>query len=47
MVNNKNNNDKGKKEGVAKKSMSKETIRKLVDFAINQNLLVYRRLTDI
>jgi hypothetical protein len=46
MVNN-NNDDNKKEEGEEVMNMSKETIRKIVDFAINQNPLVYRRLADI
>jgi hypothetical protein len=36
--------EKKKKEN---KSMSKEQVRKIVDWAIAQNPLVYRRLADI
>lgn len=35
------------KEEQEEKSMSKEQIKKVVDFAIAQNPLVYRRLADI
>lgn len=35
------------KEEQEEKSMSKEQIKKVVDFAIVQNPLVYRRLADI
>jgi hypothetical protein len=42
----KNDNNK-KEEEEQNESMSKETIRKIVDFAIAQNPLVYRRLADI
>jgi hypothetical protein len=38
---------KQQQKGEEKRSMSKEQIKKIVDFAIAQNPLVYRRLADI